>query len=177
MQKILLILTLTISFLVAAEDQQVIQWKLNDAAGISYEFPQQAIKKDQVTMLFFWATWCPYCQQLMPHIQSTLYQYEDELNLKVLALNINEDADPEDYLNSKGYGFTLLPKAEAVAEKYQIYGTPGVLIFNQKGQMVFDLRAVQSRHLIKQKASHGAKSVRLAPYWGAEIRKALQQLL
>ncbi|VAW45628.1 hypothetical protein MNBD_GAMMA02-281 [hydrothermal vent metagenome] len=152
-------------------------WSLVDAQNITHQFPQQAIENQQVTVLFFWATWCPYCKQLMPHIQSALYQYQDTLNLKVYALNINEDADPQAYLNSQGYSFKLFPEAEKVAKIYQIHGTPGVLIFNQKGELVFDLRTVQSNHLVNQKASNGAKSVRLAPYWAAEIRKALQDLL
>jgi len=113
----------------------------------------------------------------MPHIQSALYQYQDTLNLKVYALNINEDADPQAYLSSQGYSFKLFPEAEKVAKMYQIHGTPGVLVFNQKGELVFDLRAVQSNHLVNQKASNRAKSVRLAPYWAAEISKALQDLL
>ncbi len=172
------ILLAVLLFVVATTGlSEEVTWSLEDSRNISYEFPQQAIENKQITVLFFWATWCPYCQQLMPHIQSALYQYEEPLNLKVYALNINEDDDPQAYLRSKGLNFTLFPKAEAVAEKYRIYGTPGVLIFDQAGKLVFDLRTVQANHLVKQKASHGAKSVRLAPYWSAQIRKALQALL
>lgn len=152
-------------------------WSLTDGQNTTHQFPEQAIENQQVTVLFFWATWCPYCKQLMPHIQSALYQYQDPLNLKVYALNINEDANPQAYLRSQGYSFNLFPKAEKVAELYQIYGTPGVLIFDQKGELVFDIRAVQTQHLVKQKASNSAKSIRLAPYWAAEIRKALQDLV
>ncbi len=152
-------------------------WSLIDAQNNPHSFPQQAIDNQQVTVLFFWATWCPYCKQLMPLIQSALYQYQDPLNLKVYALNINEDADPQAYLNSQGYTFELFPKAEKVAEMYQIFGTPGILIFDQRGELVFDLRTVQTQHLVKQKASHGDRSIRLAPYWAAEIRKALQDLV
>lgn len=154
-----------------------IEWRLEDANGNPHHFPQQAIENKQVTVLFFWATWCPYCKQLMPHIQSALHQYGESLNLQVYAMNVNEDADPAAYLNSNGYRFLLFPAAETVAEKYQIRGTPGVLIFNGQGQLVFDLRQVNSGHLVKQSASHGAKSVRMAPYWAAQIRLALQQLL
>lgn len=152
-------------------------WSLTDAENITHQFPQQAIENDQVTMLFFWATWCPYCKQLMPHIQSALYQYKDSLNLKIYALNINEDGDPKAYLSSQGYAFKLFPEAEKVAQLYQVHGTPGVLIFDQQGELVFDLRSVQTSQLVNQKASHGAKSVRKAPYWAAAIRKALQGLI
>lgn len=152
-------------------------WSLADNNGDVHQFPQQAIADQQVTMLFFWATWCPYCKQLMPHIQSALHQYQDSLNLKIYAMSINEDDDPQAYLSSQGFTFKLFPQAEDVAEKYQVHGTPGVLIFNKQGELMFDLRSVQSKHLVREKASHGAKSVRLAPFWAAEIRKALQGLL
>lgn len=151
-------------------------WSLTNSSNTTIQFPQQAIKNQQVTVLFFWATWCPYCKQLMPHIQSALMQYEEPLNLKVYALNINEDADPQAYLNSQGYTFELFAKAEKVAEKYQIFGTPGVLIFDQQGELVFDLRTIQAQHLVKKQASHASKSIRLGPYWAAEIRKVLQDL-
>jgi len=36
-------------------------WSLVDAQNITHQFPQQAIENQQVTVLFFWATWCPYC--------------------------------------------------------------------------------------------------------------------
>ena len=148
-------------------------WSLQDEHNKAHQFPTDAINNKQVTVLFFLATWCPYCKQLMPHIQSALHQYQDQLNLKVYAMSINEDRDPKAYLNNNGYEFLLFPKAEELAKKYEIYGTPAVLVFNQKGELMFDLRKVQSDHLVKQNASHGAKSVRLAPYWAAEFRQAL----
>ena len=152
-------------------------WSLADAQKVVHQFPEQAIENKQVTVLFFWATWCPYCKQLMPHIQSALHQYKDALNLNIYALNIKDDGDPEAYLNSQGYTFKSFPEADEVASMYEVHGTPGVLIFNQQGDLVFDLRSVQTKHLVNQKASHGAKSVRLAPVWAAEIRKALQELV
>jgi len=156
--------------------EEPITWSLQDADQQLHQFPQQAIENQQVTVVFFWATWCPYCKQLMPHVQSALLQYKEALNLKVYAMNINEDGDPLAYLNNNGYAFLLFLEAEEVAKKYAVYGTPGVLIFDKKGHLVFDLRSVQSAQLVKKSASHGAKSVRLAPYWAAEIRKALSAL-
>lgn len=153
-----------------------ITWSLQDANQQVHQFPQQAIANEQVTVLFFWATWCPYCKQLMPHIQSALLQYKDELNLKVYALNFNEDGDPNAYLQENAYSFLLFPEAENVAQKYAVYGTPGVLIFDKKGALVFDLRSLQFDHLTKKSASHSANSIRLAPYWAAEIRKVLDSL-
>lgn len=172
----ILLVTLT-GTATSAESQDPIAWSLADANGQVHQFPTDAVARQQVTVLLFWATWCPYCQQLMPHIQSALHQYQEPLNLQVYAMNVYEDGDPKAYLNSQGYSFTLFPEAEKVAEMYGINGTPGVLVFAANGQQVFDLRDVQARHLVKKDASHGAKSVRMAPYWAAELREALQRLV
>ncbi len=174
MKLIWLVLLLCLPVLALAETDH--SWSLTDANDSVHQFPQDAVQKQQVTVLLFWATWCPYCKQLMPHIQSALYQYQDDLNLKVYALNIKEDGDPEAYLNSNGHNFLLFPNADEVAKLYAVHGTPAVLIFDQNGHQVFDLRSVKTEHLVKQSATHGAKSVRLAPHWAVAIRKALQQL-
>ena len=151
-------------------------WVLPDAQGKTHHFPQDAVAAQQVTVVLFWATWCPYCQQLMPHLQSMVHQYGSSINLKVFALNIHEDGDPRAYLRTNGYRFELFPNAESVAKQLEVHGTPVVLVYDQHGELVFDLRSLDSNHLVKQNASHGAKSVRLAPWWAAEIRKVLNQL-
>src|SRR3546814_9228256 len=30
------------------------------------------------TVVLFWATWCPYCKALMPHLQSMLDEYGND---------------------------------------------------------------------------------------------------
>ena len=173
MRFILMFMLLSASAAQTAEDHH---WILPDAQGKTHHFPQDAVAEQQVTVVLFWATWCPYCQQLMPHLQSMVHQYQSSINLKVFALNIHEDGDPVAYLRTNGYQFDLFPNAEPVAKQLAVHGTPVVLIYDQKGELVFDLRSLDSSQLVKQKASHGAKSVRLAPWWAAEIRKVLNQL-
>ena len=174
MLRLIFVLTSLLTTCAGATEQH--QWVLADAAGKTHQFPQDAVQQQQVTLVLFWATWCPYCQQLMPHLQSLLHQHQESINLRIWALNIHEDADPVAYLRKNGYQFDLFPQAEAVAEQLQVHGTPVVLIYDQSGQLVFDLRSLDSRHLVRQSASHGAKSVRLAPWWAAEIRKVLNRM-
>jgi len=56
----------------------------------------------QPFILFFWATWCPYCKALMPHLQSLRFEYGDRV--KILAINlIDADGDPVEYVRNAGY--------------------------------------------------------------------------
>ena len=150
-------------------------WSLTDVNGQSHTFPESA--KGKTTIILFWATWCPYCKRLMPHLQSALYQYGEKLNLQIYALNINEDADPDEYIEENGYDFLLFKNAEEVAKLYGIKGTPGLLVFDRNGQLTFDLRKVRPGNSLQLKNNpNWQKAIKKAPFWGAELRKSLETL-
>jgi len=112
----------------------------------------------------------------MPHLQSALYQYAEDLNIQIFALSINEDGDPEKYIQENGYDFTLFVDADQVAKLYKVQGTPSVIIVDEQGQIRFDLRSVQTKHLKQIGSKHWQKAIKAAPYWGSELRKALDNL-
>ena len=73
-----------------AHDEQM-NWKApsfetTDAAGNTLRYPQDL---EGPTIVLFWATWCPYCKSLMPHLQSVVDEYGGEV--EVIALNFRED--------------------------------------------------------------------------------------
>ena len=157
------------------ENESPINWTLTDINGVSHQFPQSETNK--TTVVLFWATWCPYCKSLMPHLQSILYQYSDDLDLQIFALSINDDGDPNKLLVENGYDFLLFKEADAVAKKYNIKGTPGLLVFDKKGTLQFDLRKVNTpdnQDLGNNTNSQKAK--KLAPYWASELRKTLNKM-
>ncbi len=149
-------------------------WSLTDTSGVTHNFPESA--KGKTTILFFWATWCPYCKRLMPHLQSIQYQYGDDLQLEILSFSIHEDGKPAEYLKENAYSFTLFNEAEEIAKLYDIKGTPGVLVIDEKGQIRFDLRDVPSIKMKPLGKKHWQKAIQTAPYWGSELRKSLDKL-
>jgi cytochrome c biogenesis protein CcmG/thiol:disulfide interchange protein DsbE len=150
-------------------------WSLKDSTGTTHDFP--ASEKGKTTVVLFWATWCPYCKRLMPHLQSSIYQYGNELNLQVFALNINEDGDAKEYIEENGYDFILFEEAEAVAQIYNVKGTPGLLVFDKKGELIFDLRKVQQLDMANLEDNpNWQKAIKLGPFWGSELRKTLETL-
>ena len=150
-------------------------WRLASGDGGSVRLSQE-IKKQPV-ILFFWATWCPYCKALMPHLQSIRLEYGDKV--KILAINIRDKNDPVAFVEKAGYDFTVLPHGDEVAELYKIYGTPGIIIVDREQRMRFDLRALPQLSMPSngEKVSHSKKAAYKAPYWAAEIRKALDSVL
>ena len=130
---------------------------------------------EQPVVLLFWATWCPYCKALMPHLQSIKFEYGEDV--KILALNFrDEKGDPIAFIRDKGYDFTLLENAEEIADLYKVYGTPGLIMVDSDMKIRFNLLKVPQLELPNtgEKVSNSKKAALLAPYWAAELRKALQ---
>lgn len=150
-------------------------WSLADADGRIVKLSEKIREAPQLVL--FWATWCPYCRALMPHIQSVVMEYNG--NIGVLAVNIMEDGEPATYLEKAGLDFTLLPEGEKVAELFGIQGTPGLLLVDTDGNIRFDLNKVPELAVGEdgEKLSHRLRSQRLAPYWAAELRKAIDQTM
>lgn len=150
-------------------------WTHNQANGISFRLGTESAERPLVVL--FWATWCPYCKALMPHLQSIKLEYGE--NVDIVAIHFRADkSDPADYVANMGYEFLLLPNGEPIAEIYGIWGTPGVLIIDKDRRIKFDLRQlVVPQGLVDEKAKHGQKAARLAPFWAAQIRRELRQVV
>jgi len=135
----------------------------SDASGRIVEFPQVAAGRPVV--LLFWATWCPYCKALMPHLDELRTKYREQ-GVKVLALNIKEDADPAAHLLEKGYDFTLLLEADGVAERYGVRFTPGLFVVDGAGRVLF-----------RRRPSGGKKPSEIVGLWARQADAAVQQAL
>jgi cytochrome c biogenesis protein CcmG/thiol:disulfide interchange protein DsbE len=159
---------------IAAEPQVAPDWTLSTPDGQAINLAEEVEK--QTTVLLFWATWCPYCKALMPHLQSIRFEYGDKV--RILAIDIFEDADPVAFIKDAGYDFTLLPEGDAIAQKYGVSGTPGVFVVDANRVISFDLSKLPKINPPDngKKAGHSRKAAFLAPYWAAEIRKSIDQI-
>lgn len=144
-----------------------------DAAGNEVNLPS---RQAGVDVYLFWATWCPYCKALMPHLQSIQIEYGDDV--RVYALQIRDDEDPVAFMEEHGYDFVLLPGADAVMESYGVRSTPAVFLVDQHGKIHFNLYEMIFKDSEKFKAlGHRQKSARRAPYWAAAIRAGIDQII
>lgn len=128
---LLLLLTAAVS---AAGQQTVPDWTLESAGGEAVNFTTHSAGRPAV--LLFWATWCPYCRDLMPELEAVRAEFAIR-DVRFYALNIWEEGDPVAYMREHGYGFELLLDADPVAAQYGVKGTPGLLVVDAARRVVY----------------------------------------
>ena len=162
---------------VAADEAHVApDWTLESTGAEAITLSE--VVTERPVIIVFWATWCPYCKALMPHIQSIHLEYGDAI--RILAVHFRDDkGDPVAFMENAGYGFTLLPDGDEVAKLNEVWGTPGVLIVDRDRIVRFNLYAVPKPDLSAAGESppHSKRAAYLAPYWAAELRKSLDNVL
>jgi len=169
-------LTLLLALLAQTSPAQYVaapSFTLANAAGEQVALPRT---QDGVDIYFFWASWCPYCKALMPHLQSMRIEYSDDVT--IIAMNIRDDEPPKPFMAANGYDFVLIPEADSIMELYGVRPTPAVFVVDGKGLIRFNLYEMVFSDTSEFKAmSHGKKAGRRGPYWAAEIRKTIDQVL
>ncbi|MBS0582770.1 MAG: TlpA family protein disulfide reductase [Proteobacteria bacterium] len=111
-----------------------IAWQGKGADGKTIRFDPQHLRRPAI--LLFWATWCPYCEALMPYVQRVLDAAGKD-RLDVYAIDIKEDGDPVKTLRERKLGFTLIVDGDAIADQYAVRGTPGLFLVDTHGKVVY----------------------------------------
>lgn len=89
-------------------------------------------------LLFFWATWCPFCQKELSVLNQS-YAGLAEDGLEVFAINTGEfPAAVENFIASYHLSYrVLLDKDQSVAYSYGIVGIPVYILIDKEGNVVF----------------------------------------
>lgn len=95
-----------------------------------------ASAQGQVVVVYWWASWCPFCAQVTPSIQK-LWRAHRERGLMVLGLSIDQDpAAARAYRAKRGYDFPsgwVTPAIESVLPRPQ--GLPVTLVRGRDGRV------------------------------------------
>ncbi|HZP66954.1 MAG TPA: TlpA disulfide reductase family protein [Rudaea sp.] len=127
-------LLLTLLAFGANAADRAIPWQGKGAHGEAIRFDPAQMKRPAI--LLFWATWCPYCEALMPYVQHVA-DAAGKGKLDVYAIDIKEDGDPVATLAARKLSFTLVRDGDPIADLYGVKGTPGLFLVDAKGNIVY----------------------------------------
>ena len=109
------------------------EFELTRADGSAW---RSADYSGQPRVVFFWATWCPYCRKLMPGIVALHDNYADQ-GLEIVAVNFrDDDGDTVAYASKMGIEFDIVVKGDALAALAGVKGTPTVFVLDRESRIV-----------------------------------------
>lgn len=99
----------------------------------------------QVVLVYWWASWCPFCAEQTPLMQK-LWDAQRPRGLRMLGISIDKrEADARRYLAQRGYTFPtgidtpdirrVLPKPSKGLPVTLVRGRDGRVVLAERGQM------------------------------------------
>lgn len=88
------------------------------------------------TLLIFWATWCPTCNEEIPTLKEWHQKYPE---LQILAVNVEEPAGRvRAFAEKRGIRYPILLDSEAeVAHQYGLVGIPASVLIAKGGRILY----------------------------------------
>lgn len=112
---------------------RVPDWTLTDINGRTHTFSSY---KGRVVVLDFWATWCPPCMAVSPHMQAIQKKYVDR-GVAVLAVHYDNEGEPKRYMKQHRYTFTALEDGYEVARKLGVSKIPTIMVVGPDGRVAY----------------------------------------
>lgn len=158
-----LVLTLTSHPALAVEEgDRAPAFSLDDAKGHEIAFPEHS--GGAPAIVFFWATWCPYCHALMPYLQQIKADYAEH-GVEVYAVSFKDDGDPVEHMHELGHDFVVLPVGDLVADDYDVWSAPGIVVVDGNGVVRYKRKSI---------GADVKPGKEIAEFWDGKIRAALQ---
>ncbi len=129
-------------------------WTLSTPAGETVNYYNDS--EERVSVILFWATWCPYCRSLMPHLK-ILHELYRSKQVEFYALNFREDSDPVAYFEQNKFRFKLMLTADLVAEDYGVKGTPWLLVIDKNKKVIYKRPAGITDIIVSQNVKYAIK--------------------
>jgi cytochrome c biogenesis protein CcmG, thiol:disulfide interchange protein DsbE len=116
------------------------------------EFALSSLKGKPV-ILFFWTTWCPYCQKELRQMKDKQAELSKDA-VELVAINVQEPAAKvKKFFENFSFPFKVLSDTEGdVSRLYEVMGVPTYFLIDKKGRVVFN------NHYFPQKEYKGLVS-------------------
>lgn len=94
--------------------------------------------KGKITIVNFWATWCPPCREEMPHMQSFYEKNHEEVEMLAVNVTNMDDGRPaiEKFVQEHELTFPiLLDESGEVGFMYEVMSLPTSYILDEEGRV------------------------------------------
>ena len=135
-----------------------------DEFGNTVEFP--AVIDGKPTILFFWATWCPYCKAFMPYLETIKNDYGDQINVVMINHKERGAGDPAAYIKSLDFDVTAVLDGDAIGDTYIVDFIPGLMIASADGRMAW-----------KREPTDLPANRQVGEFWDSVVREQLDSML
>jgi peroxiredoxin len=122
------------SFLVGIKVPQII---IPDSTGKEINLKDI---NSEITLILFYASWCPHCQRLLPDIND-LYINQKEMKLKIFAVSLDTNrTDWLNYIRKNNYNWINVSDLKdghgKAIRDFKIYATPSMFLVNKKKELI-----------------------------------------
>jgi peroxiredoxin len=154
---VLALLGLTVFLTAAAPLQEkkslAPDFKIKDLDQITVELA--SFKNKEPVVLFFWTTWCPYCQKALKTLAQRISDLEKE-GIEVLPINSGEPGSKvARFAKNNGYTFRIFLDSDSeISDAYHVYGVPTYYLVDRKGyvrSVSNEFPADEARKLAKER--------------------------
>lgn len=108
--------------------------------GLSGKTFSSSSLKGTVTLLNFWATWCPPCRKEMPSIEN-LYKKMEGYDFRIVAVSASEKkSDVKKFIDAQKYTFPIyLDEKNSISSTLASQGIPTTYILDKNGLVIAGL--------------------------------------
>ncbi len=121
------------------DNSNVISFTQNDMDNILVDATEE-FAKHKITIIDFWASWCPPCRREMPNLVNVYNNYKDK-GLGIIGVSLDEDK--EQWTNAvKGMNMSWTQVSDLqgwdnqVAVKYGVRSIPYTMLVDSKGKLL-----------------------------------------
>ncbi|MDC8829783.1 TlpA family protein disulfide reductase [Alteromonas gilva] len=109
----------------------------NSLSGEQFEMP--GYQQQKPTLLYFWATWCPYCKKATPRVVALHNDYREFINVLAINVGINDSvALTQQYIEDYDITFPVMfDHDSSVSGSYGVFGTPVFVIVSDDGGILY----------------------------------------
>ncbi len=135
-----------------------------DEFGNEVSFP--AVIDGKPTILFFWATWCPYCKAFMPYLEQIQKDYGDDINVVMINHKERGEGDAVAYIKALNFKVTAVLDGDSIGDAYTVDFIPGLMIADADGRMAW-----------KRESTDLPAGKKVGEFWNMVVREQLDKML